>query len=63
MMYVLRVRHMHRKNMKDLVSITGNILHVRHVLCTKREAFSQYHWLNAALARRICETMRLNDYI
>ena len=51
------------QNMKNLVSITGNILHVRHVLCAKREGFRQYHWFNAARARRISETKTLNDEI
>ena len=48
------------QNMKNLVSITGNIL---HVLCAKREGFRQYHWFNAARARRISETKTLNDEI
>ena len=51
------------QNMKNLVSITGNILHVRQVLCTEREGFEQYHWLNATRARRISETKTLNDQI
>ena len=51
------------QNMKNLVSITGNILHVRHVLCTKLEGFGQYHWFNAARVRRISETKTLNDQI